>query len=202
MRRRRLSIIWLASVVVISGVGIAALRFATEVWAGVVFTLALFVLGIAVLGVIYRYGARRAFWSGFALFGWGYMVVCFAPWFRDEVRPYLFTTKLQEAAVAMINPPQVQTPAGAGDASANGSAYVVIDQAGQGTHGRTHSSVRNLLAELWGQGVDAHAFERICHSLWALLFGLLGALLGRALWIGRDQASPAPGPSKTEAASA
>jgi hypothetical protein len=67
--------------------GIAALQDAPETWAGIVLLLTLGLLAVSVLGVIYRRESRRAWWVGFALFGWGDAALTLAPWSKDETLP-------------------------------------------------------------------------------------------------------------------
>jgi hypothetical protein len=54
-------------------VGFAALREANNQWDSGLFSLTLGLLLNAVLLAVHRTEARRAFWIGFALFGWGYL---------------------------------------------------------------------------------------------------------------------------------
>jgi hypothetical protein len=54
-------------------VGLAALREANDEWDSGLFSLTLGLLLNAVLLAVHRTEARRAFWIGFALFGWGYL---------------------------------------------------------------------------------------------------------------------------------
>ena len=75
MRKLRFSIAGLMGVVVVSAVGLAAWRNADETWAGVMMLLTCGVLALAVVGAFYREGARRAWWLGFSVFGWGYMAL-------------------------------------------------------------------------------------------------------------------------------
>jgi len=89
MSRPRFSIAGLMGMVLVVAVGVAALRSGSEDWAGIVSALTLGLLGVALLGVLFRQGPRRAFWSGFALFGWGYLALTMAPWFSGEVGPRL-----------------------------------------------------------------------------------------------------------------
>jgi hypothetical protein len=78
--------------VVVVAVGVAALRFASGLWAGVLLLLTLGVLGAAVLAFHERTGAKRAWWRGFALFGWGDLVLAMGPWASEAVAPHLPTT--------------------------------------------------------------------------------------------------------------
>jgi hypothetical protein len=83
MSRPRMSLAGLMVLVL----GIAALRDASETWAGIVHLLTLGLLGVSILGVVYRSGGRRAWWLGFGLFGWGYAALTLAPWSKPEKLP-------------------------------------------------------------------------------------------------------------------
>ena len=107
MSRPRFSIAGLMIVVLFCAVGAAALRSSSGLWADVLFTLTLAMLGVAILGLAYRRGARRASWAGFALFGGGYLLACFGPWFATEVRPHLATTPLLGYLRSRIGPAEV-----------------------------------------------------------------------------------------------
>ena len=60
-------------------VGFAALREADVLWDSGLFSLTLGLLLAAVLLAVHRTEARRAFWIGFALFGWGYLSLFLIP---------------------------------------------------------------------------------------------------------------------------
>ncbi len=59
----------LVILVLILGVGFAALRQSNETWDRISFSITLAVLLVSVLLAIHRTESRRAFWLGFALFG-------------------------------------------------------------------------------------------------------------------------------------
>src|SRR4051794_8890980 len=98
MRRPHISIAHLLLVVLFCGVALGALRAASAVWASALFTLATGALLVAPLGIIYRRGRRQASWVGFALFGWGYLLLSSVP----EVRAQLGTTALLSALHARL----------------------------------------------------------------------------------------------------
>ncbi len=75
LRRIRFSIAGLMGVVLVAAVGFAALRNASEAWAGWLLLLTCGVLTLAVVGSLCRGPAERAGWLGFALFGWGYLAL-------------------------------------------------------------------------------------------------------------------------------
>ena len=104
MRRHTIASLMAATLVV--AVGIAALRNASETWAGIVLFVTLLLLGMSPLAILHRREGKRAFWQGFALFGWGYVVLTMAPWFADRVGPKLPTSQLLGYAHARLNPPR------------------------------------------------------------------------------------------------
>src|SRR6516165_9477047 len=89
MRRIRFSIASLLVVVLVLGVGVAALRESNETWGSGLFTLTLTVLLTSILLAIHRTESRRAFWMGFALFGWTYLALSLVP----SIESRLATTK-------------------------------------------------------------------------------------------------------------
>ena len=60
-----------APAIVVFGIGIAALRESSDLWASGVFTFTLSALLISIVLAIHRTESRRAFWIGFALFRLG-----------------------------------------------------------------------------------------------------------------------------------
>ena len=95
MRGFRISIARLMAVVLVTSAALVSLMFASELVAGTVLLATLVILMLASLGVVYRRGSARAFWVGFAAFGWGYMVLASGSWWdRGVNRPELATTAL------------------------------------------------------------------------------------------------------------
>jgi hypothetical protein len=89
MRRFRFTTASLLVVVLVLGVGIAALREASDFWDSGVFTVALGVMVVSVFLAIHRSDSRRALWLGFALFGGGYLALSLVP----SIESRLMTTK-------------------------------------------------------------------------------------------------------------
>ena len=73
MRRFRFSIAGLMAVVLVSGLGFAALRSPNTIWAGFVPLVTRGLVCIAVIGAVCRKGSERAWWVGFAVCGWTYL---------------------------------------------------------------------------------------------------------------------------------
>ena len=81
MRRNRFHIGTLVILVLVLGVSFAALRESNDLWDSGLFTVTFGVFLIAILLAVHRTESNRAFWLGFALFGWGYLAV--SPWSRQ-----------------------------------------------------------------------------------------------------------------------
>src|SRR4051794_27752373 len=79
MQRPRFTIASLLGLVVFVAVSFAALREATDTWDSGVFGVTLALLLISVLLVIHRIEGRRAFWLGFTMFGWVYLLMSLVP---------------------------------------------------------------------------------------------------------------------------
>ncbi len=89
MKHIRFSIANLLVVVLFVAIGFAALRESSDLWESGVFTLALTALLISILLAVHRTEFRRAFWIGFALFGWIYLGLSLVP----SIESRLITTK-------------------------------------------------------------------------------------------------------------
>jgi hypothetical protein len=80
MSRPRASILGLIAAVVACGVAFAALRSGSDYWLSAFYTLTVALLLWAVLAARYRRGTSRAFWFGFAVFGWGMFLLGHNAW--------------------------------------------------------------------------------------------------------------------------
>jgi hypothetical protein len=91
--RMRFTVRHLMIAVAAVSVGLAVLVSGSETLAGTVLLLTLGMLAVTVLGIVYRRGEARAFWLGFALFGWGYTALALGHWWvRGTDRPELVTS--------------------------------------------------------------------------------------------------------------
>lgn len=75
MTRPRVSLKSLLAFVAALAAGLTALIRPNYGWAHVGSTLYLALLLTAILGVLFRRGERRAYWSGFAIFGWAWAIL-------------------------------------------------------------------------------------------------------------------------------
>lgn len=103
MQKFHFSLVSLLAVIAVAAIGCAALARPTEVWTSTAVTLCVALLFLALLKLVYCDRTRRAFWTGFVIFGWGYllldrMVLQFPG--LDEQR--LMTTKLLEQLADVV----------------------------------------------------------------------------------------------------
>jgi hypothetical protein len=193
MRRVRVSIAGLMALVVFVAVAAAALREASEIWAGVLFVLTLATVGFAVLRASYRTGSVRAFWAGFALFAAGYLAVSFLP--GQEARPPLPTapalTWLQGKLLRQ-QAAQVLTVDVSG--ALNGTVLTrVVTTSGSPwstSGGSSAPPAASPFTFVWM--ADGQRFQQVGHCLLAVLVGLLGGLIARWQQAGRIVIEAAP----------
>ncbi len=118
------------------------------------FTTALTVLLFALVQV--RYGRPRAFWFGFAVFGWGYALLAFAPGAWEQTRPYLLTSHpLGDLAYAL--------------GLTKTSPHVVP--------GDLPNVILAAGLNPWFATIEGDRFQRVGHSLAAILHGVAGGVL-------------------------
>jgi hypothetical protein len=179
---RRISIRTLMAFVLVSAVGLAALRNANELWAGMMILVALAGLGTAILAAINLGGRERAWWQGFALFSGGYLVAAFGP-----VPFHLATTQLLISMHPVITSPGTGPPVYPIFWRQRANALAQIERlkaAGQGPNDRELSGAMNMLANLNTQLAgtpNQDEFLRVGHCLFILLSGLLGGTI--AMWL-------------------
>ena len=161
MKRLRFTLAQSMGIVLLIGVGFAALRSASALWSSAVFTSTVALLSVAILGAMVRRGRARMTWAGFALFGWIYLATAFGPWANRngvEAPPYVTRWALDYWDVKLW-------PGGVGR----------FDTAPPG----------EVLFSPWpGPAVpipDAYQIRRIGHCLAAILFGLVGSATGRIM---------------------
>jgi hypothetical protein len=62
---------------------IAALASPSPLTSGVLYAVQMCLLFASILGIIFERAKRRAFWLGFALFGWGFFGLPYLPWWGN-----------------------------------------------------------------------------------------------------------------------
>jgi hypothetical protein len=91
----------------------AALRSSSKIWYGALYTFTTFLLLTAVLAARFRRGYERAFWFGFAVFGWGFFLLGYRPWMNafedvDEVGNTTLNSNLLTSRVILFLLPHLR----------------------------------------------------------------------------------------------
>ncbi len=95
--------------VLFAALGLAALRSATKVWVGTMFLLTCVSLGFAILNAVYSRGERRAWWLGFSILGWTWLIAIAT---RAELSvPTLPASGVLLAFAPYLGHPGLSTPA-------------------------------------------------------------------------------------------
>ncbi len=194
MRRFRFSIASLLGVILFISVALAALRASTDLWDGCLLGLALTVLLTATLLAVHRRDRKRAYWLGFALFGWTYLIASQIP----PLESRLPTTK-GLAYLGAARPVAIPQGVAVADFDSDGQMDVYLVNAsapsivylnnGDGTF-RSPSSTNvgsggkpALSVALWkrlmGMEGSPENFVRIGHSILALVLASFGGSVSR-----------------------
>ncbi len=94
MPKFRFSLLVMFVAIALVAVGCAAMVKPSYAWASAIWTIAMAPLAGSMIGCFYGTRQSRAFCAGFACFGWGHMVLCFAPWFESHTGELLFTRSI------------------------------------------------------------------------------------------------------------
>ena len=174
----RISIGGVLGFVAVFAIGLAALANATDFWAGATFILMIGMLFASVLGLFLR-GWRNGSWLGFALFGWGYLLLGIVPalgpyahqrQFSDDASSWIFS----KSKLPPVSPPQVLITK---------ARRQVVPEVLDYENAKRQFQHRSANAELIG------------HWLSTLLFAGVGAVLGVFLAPGRRANDAAPPPA-------
>ena len=97
----------LMAMIVVAGLVLVSLRYASAPWAGTILLLTTAILCWAILAAVYRRGAARAFWLGFAVFVWGYagLLMSGRPEWESSQIGDLPTSRLLSSVHAYLDPP-------------------------------------------------------------------------------------------------
>jgi hypothetical protein len=185
MARFRFTIRGLLIVVVFVAMAVAALRAADAAWDIAVFSLAGSTLLAATLFAVHRTGEKRAFWLGFALFGWVYLAASV----HEAVEPRLLSTKVLAYLDSKVPERYVLdevTIQGLGQTAGSARPHRLTG------YSRTlNATVSRSAISLWdaatgkllsGPGASTEHFIRIGHALVALLAAFAGGTLSRFLF--------------------
>ncbi len=195
MRRFRFHLGTLVILILILGVGFAALRESTDTWDSSVFSITLSVLLTSILLAIDRTEAQRAFWLGFALFGSAYLGFSLIP----SIEPRLITTKALTYLDSKFPDREIVEGVfginSSGRLTRNGQAITSTSIAPTSDGNTVTTDDKFVLGDLMitrsssvTAGVTTENFMRIGHSLLALIAAFVGGLLSRQLHGKKHQA--------------
>ena len=186
MKLPRFRIRSLLGVVLFVAIAAAALRAADDAWDGGLLGLTALSLLTAVLLAVHRTDRKRAFWLGFTLFGWAYLLASLIPPLESRLPTnrglLLIDSKIpgrqrtwvsavfSYTSTASTNPVQTVAFSPQGDTLVTSMPGVVR---------LWDAATGKLLA---GPGGTTESFVRIGHSLMALILAFVGGHLSRHLY--------------------
>jgi hypothetical protein len=152
MNRSRFSFTAMFGLVAIVALGCAALWKPTGLWVMVISATTVTSLFFATLAAIYQQQARRAFWVGFAVVGWGFFGVQQLP--GSSALPM---NRISEKLLQLVHPEQVPP--------------------------NLNPHVPNPVARPVANADVTRSFAEIVNWLWPLVFGFIGGLFARHLYL-------------------
>jgi hypothetical protein len=206
---RRFTILSLMGLVFGLAVAIAALRNADDTWAGGLLLGTALLIGVMTLGACFRSGRGRAWRLGFAVFSGGYFALAFLGLSEPNLAR-LPTSWLLRYVHQRVAPPQTFaiTFTGVGPGTV-GLGAILSSNVSPGPSANTITTTTTsqlTLANGVGSGppnrwrqllpgaVNYDAFSVVGHGLFALLAGLLGALLALRARSKQERTSVAASP--------
>jgi hypothetical protein len=178
----RFSIKTLLAATALVAASISGLLYANAVWAACFYTGAALVVVIGVTAALVRRGPTQAYWVGFALFGAGYLFLSTTAEGSGRVRRDAITIRLepQLATARFLSWAHQYMPA--------------VDETSPRPQGAASQQVpfglQPAAANNFGPQRRRH-FVQIGHSLFTLLFALVGGSIGRSLYQPANSASQA-----------
>ena len=161
----RFSLTALFGMVLFTAFGTAAIRFDSPLWAGLTMAVTVPLLFAAILGALFRLGQARAFWTGMAICGWGYLLLALAPWFEPSVGQHLPTTQVLVLVHEQLQEQEPDTDNNPVDEDDN--SFVIQFRWATTT------------------GPDLSVVQSTGHALFALLFGFIGGVTAKWFYVTR-----------------
>lgn len=187
--------------------GCVALRNASDIWSAALLGLVILVLAAAVLLAVFRGDRQRAFWIGFATFGWLYVLLLAFGWSLDPnttpdnpLRPWnLATTRISDICYHWLYDAAFAKYYSAQQSSMGGMSGGMMGS-GMGGPGMYGGAMMSGGGGLGGvpmappaplPGPAQHEFANVAHSLWTILLAMLGGCLASWLYATKkDSRSP------------
>jgi hypothetical protein len=116
MARRGTTILGMMAVVLVAALAFVALRSASDLWCAAIYTFTAVLLLTAVIAAGLRRGGERAFWFGFAVFGWGFFLLGLGPWADPQAtlsqgQGYGFNRNLLTSRLVLLLTPRLRKEA-------------------------------------------------------------------------------------------
>ena len=181
----RFSLGTLLLLVLVACFGCAALVNASPLWEQITLSLTVAVLSLATIGAVYLPPQARAFFGGFALLGWIYLVLVTIPSF-DAIKPRLLTTTAISTLYELQAEDEPQDTGMMGGGMMGGGMGDSMGMYGGGGMGPGMGAMGGGMDEGYGyggygsgsgpgvRGPDPISFHRIGHAVWALILGFIG----------------------------
>jgi hypothetical protein len=186
MSRFRISLATLLAIVAVVALGLAGMVLASRFWTAAAATVTLSVLLTAVLAAWLLAGTDRAFWVGFALFGWTYLLLVNWDWVGGQFGHDL-TAGLSAVAemifpeVSVTGPPQVSGVPAVRGVSAVGLRTPPAPAAATPTPSPATIAGFDFFEMTQQRQIKVGNFVQIGRMLLSLLFALVGGFLARAM---------------------
>jgi hypothetical protein len=175
------------SLVAIAACGIAALANASPAWASAWITGVISLLFFSICRALSCRGPAAAFWTAFALCGWGYLVLVFTPIVTPSIVDSLATTRLLRSAHALMGLRGVLNVGAAVSVEWNQHWYPATVLETRGGHYKIHYDGDS--ASTWDEWVGPpriragqlpwEPFQQIGQALWAAIVGYIGGVVAR-----------------------
>ncbi len=198
MRRFRFHLGTLVILVLLLGLGFAALRESNEIWDSSVLSITLVMLSISILLAVHRTEKRRAYWLGFALFGSAYLGFSLLPLIESR----LITTKALAYVDSKVPDRSIVHLRRMWDTWSNDltqssqsvpSTSLALSPEGNGAVGDNWSAAGDWMfprSFTGAAGGSTMNFIRIGHSFLTLIVAVTGGLLSRQLHAKERERSP------------
>jgi hypothetical protein len=177
----RISLATLTGIVAVIALSLAGMLSTSRLWLMLASTVALALLLAALLASWLFSGEERAFWVGFALFGWTYLILVNWDWVGGQLGRDL-TVGFNEAAEWLL--PEVRVPGlqfGVATLPPGPAASLPGSPAQAVQLPAAMVSSVDYFALVRQRQIRIGNFVQICRTMGALCFGVLGGSLARIL---------------------
>jgi hypothetical protein len=175
---KRVPILPILTVLVFGTLATVSLLQGRSAWLNFILIATVILLGISMIGALQRQEARKAFWQGFAVFGWGYLAMAFVPWFPHQAGLELPTSRMLVVAHAKVTATPVDPRNSFEIMKAGPVAPVAHSEAETASaEGRSQQT-----ASAFFVAGDVRQFVVVGHCLLALLVALIGSGIARLFY--------------------